>query len=170
MKKIGIFYGSSSGNTQHVAELIAEKLNVAKTEVIDVAKATADRLLNYDLLLLGSSTWGLGDLQDDWEGFIEQLKKANLSGKQVAIFGTGDSSSYPDSFCDAIGIIAEAAEKAGAAIIGKGVPSTDYSFDESMAAKNGTFCGLPIDEDNESNKTEERVTRWVQQIKTERTL
>ena len=167
MKKIGIFYGSSSGNTQSVAELIASKLNVDKSHVFDVAKASAAQLLDYDLLLFGSSTWGVGDLQDDWEGFIGQLEKANLAGKQAAVFGTGDSSSYSDSFCDAIGAIADTAEKAGATLVGKGVGVSDYSFDDSQAVKDGAFCGLPIDDDNESDKTEERVNRWLEQIKNE---
>ncbi len=165
MKKIGIFYGSSSGNTQAVAELIAGKLNVDKSHVIDVAKANAAQLSDYELLLLGSSTWGVGDLQDDWIGFVDQL--GTLSGKQVAVFGTGDSSSYADSFCDAIGLIADAAEKAGAAVVGKGVATSGYSFDDSQAVKDGAFCGLPIDADNESNLTEGRVTNWVAQIKAE---
>jgi flavodoxin I len=165
MKKTGIFYGSSSGNTQAVAELIASKLNVDKSHVFDVARAHTAQLSDYDLLLFGSSTWGIGDLQGDWEGFIGKL--GNLSGKQVAVFGTGDSSSYSDSFCDAVGLIADAAEKAGATVVGKGVATSDYSFDDSQAVKDGAFCGLPIDADNESDKTEERVTDWVAQIKAE---
>lgn len=165
MSKVGLFYGSSSGNTQTIADTIAKVMGVDKNDVIDIAKATPEMLLNYDLLILGSSTWGLGDLQDDWEGFISKLEKMNLSGKKVAVFGTGDSSSYPDTFCDAIGIIADATEKAGATIVGNGVNTTDYSFDASRAVKNGSFCGLPLDEDNESDKTDERINRWVSILK-----
>ena len=167
MSKKGLFYGSSSGNTQSAAGTIAQGLGIEKNDVFDIAKATPELMLGYDVLILGSSTWGLGDLQDDWEGFICKLEKLNLSGKKVAVFGTGDSSSYSDTFCDAVGIIAEAAEKAGATLIGKGVDISNYSFDSSRAAKDGVFCGLPLDEDNESDRTKDRIGRWIEQLNME---
>lgn len=167
MSKKGLFYGSSSGNTQSVAISIAEGLGIAKSDVFDIAGATPELLQGYEVLVLGSSTWGLGDLQDDWEDFIGKLEKMNLSDKKVAVFGTGDSSSYPDTFCDAVGIIAEAAEKSGAMLIGTGTDASDYSFDSSKAARDGVVCGLLLDEDNESSKTQERVDKWVEQLKTE---
>ncbi len=165
MSKKGLFYGSSSGNTQGAAETIAQGLGISKSDMFDVAKAKPEQLLGYDVLILGSSTWGLGDLQDDWEGF--GLEKLDLSGKKVAVFGTGDSSSYCDTFCDAVGILAEAAEKAGATLIGTGVDTSDYSFDISRADSGNGFCGLPLDEDNESDKTQERINKWVEQLKAE---
>lgn len=167
MNEKGLFYGSSSGNTQSVAGMIARGLGIEGTDVIDVSKATPEMLRKYDILILGSSTWGLGDLQDDWEDFIGALEKADLSGKKVAVFGTGDSSSYPDSFCDAIGLVAEAAEKAGATLIGTEVDASGYVFDSSKALRDDTFCGLPLDEDNEADKTGERVDRWVEKLKAE---
>lgn len=167
MSKIGLFYGSSLGNTQNVALQIAQALDVDKSNIVDIANATSEMLLAYDVLILGSSTWGTGDLQDDWEGFIDTLEKINLSDKKVAVFGTGDSSSYSDTFCDAIGTIAQAAEKAGATPIGGKVSTSDYSYDSSRAERDGAFCGLPLDEDNESDKTKERINSWVAQLKLE---
>ncbi len=167
MSKKAIFYGSSSGNTQTVAGLIAKGLGIDKNNIIDIADIKPEQLLGYDVLILGSSTWGIGDLQDDWDSFIAKLEKLDLSGKKVAVFGTGDSSSYSDTFCDAVGIIAEAAEKAGATLIGNKTDTSGYSFDDSRAVKNGFFCGLPLDEDNESGKTNERINRWIEQLKQE---
>lgn len=167
MRKIGLFYGSSSGNTQSVAGTIAQGLGIDKSDVLDISKAIPEMLMNYDVLILGSSTWGLGDLQDDWEDFIGKFEKMNLSGKKVAVFGTGDSFTYSDTFCDAIGIVAEVAEKAGAMLIGQGTDVSDYSFDSSKAIRDGAFCGLPLDEDNESDKTKERISRWLEQLKSE---
>ena len=166
MSKKGVFYGSSTGNTQSAAEAIAKGLGIDKADVIDITKASQDSILSYDALILGSSTWGVGDLQDDWEDFIGKLKKINLSDKKVAVFGTGDSSSYSDTFCDAIGIIAEVAQQAGATITGK-VETSGYTFDESKAVWDGVFCGLPLDDDNESDKTDERISNWVTQLKSE---
>ncbi len=166
MKTIGIFYGSSSGNTQSAAEEIAKKLEIGAANVFDVGKISVDQLTGYDVLILGSSTWGAGDLQDDWEGLASRMGKQNLSGKVIAIFGMGDSSSYSDTFCDAMGILAEEAEKAGATLVGR-VDTASYSYDDSGAVKNGKFCGLALDADNESDLTSGRIGKWVEQIKIE---
>ena len=88
----GIFYGSTTGTTGSLAGRIAEELGIAAADVHDVAGAAADAVQRYDCLLLGSSTWGCGELQDDWFGFLEGLKGQDLSGKSVALFGCGDSS------------------------------------------------------------------------------
>lgn len=164
MKTIGIFYGSSTGNTQDAAQLIGTKLGAK--DVIDVAKASADQLASYDVLILGSSTWGVGDLQDDWDGFVNQLKKQDLSGKTVAVFGCGDSASYSDSFCDAVGILVKTAKEAGAAVVGS-VDASDYEYDDSQAFEDGKFLGLALDFDNESDKTDERIANWTEQLKAE---
>lgn len=104
MSKIGIYYGSTTGNTQDVAEEIAKKLNIPTEDIHDVAKADTN-FSSYDIILFGSSTMGFGDLQDDWEYYIEKVGKADLEKKTVALFGCGDSSSYSDTFGDAIGKI-----------------------------------------------------------------
>ena len=111
--KIGIFYGSSTGTTQSLAEQIALKTGVSKADTHDVADAAPDTIDGYDCLLLGSSTWGDGDLQDDWYGFLDKIKTRDLSGKTVALFGCGDSESYPDTFCNALGTIYEELQLTG---------------------------------------------------------
>lgn len=165
MKKIGIFYGSNTGNTKTAADLLAKVLPADDTDLINVSSASGEQLLSYEILFLGSSTWGVGDLQDDWEDFIVKLSKQNLTGKHVAVFGTGNSSTFSDSFCDAIGTIAEAAQKSGATIIGNNVSRSGYSFDESKAFDGNTFCGLPLDMENDPDKTTERIANWISQIK-----
>ena len=105
MKKTGVFYGSTTGTTESVARTIAEKLGIPSSDVYNVSKMTADVAGSYEALILGTSTWGDGELQDDWYGFLDQLKAQDLSGKKVALFGCGDSGSYPDTCCDAVGLI-----------------------------------------------------------------
>lgn len=163
MKKIGIFYGSTTGTTESVAELIASELGIDKADVFNVDKTSADAVEPYELLILGSSTWGVGELQDDWYGFLEQLKKKNLTGKAVAIFGTGDCSSFGSSFCDAIGIIYNELQGTGCSFTGS-VPANDYSYDDSVALVDGEFVGLPLDDINESDQTESRVKAWLKKI------
>jgi len=164
MKKTGVFYGSSTGTTEDIAGRIAAKLGIGSSDIVNVADADASSLSNYEALILGSSTWGAGDLQDDWEGFISALEGADLSGKTVAIFGTGDGSSFGDTFCDAIGTIYQAAKKAGADVVGA-VSTDGYSYDDSTALVDGQFVGLPIDEVNEDDQTNSRIAAWVEQIK-----
>ena len=118
MRTKGLFYGSTTGNTQNAAQMIAKKMEIDASDVYDVSSASSETLAKYDFLLLGSSTWGYGDLQDDWDSFLALLTKSNLTGKKVAVFGTGDSQSYSDTFCDAFGLIAEAATHAVATLIG----------------------------------------------------
>ena len=160
MEKAAIYYGSSTENTKDVAELIAQKLGIRN--IFDVASAKAD-FNEYDVLIFGSSTWGIGDLQDDWEGFINKVQLADLNSKKVAIFGCGDSVSYSDSFCDAIGKTYDAIKDKGCTIVGK--TSTDgYNYDASESVIDGIFVGLPIDADNESDQTDARVDAWVEQL------
>ena len=153
-------YGSTTGTTEDIAGRIASKLNIAQGDIYEISKVTADTVAGYDTLLLGSSTWGSGDLQDDWYDGIETLKGADLAGKKIALFGCGDSSSYSDTFCSALGTIYNDLKDSGATFVGSVDPS-DYTFDGSDAVVDGQFVGLPIDEVNESDKTDERISNWV---------
>lgn len=54
----------------------------------------------------------------------------------------------------------------GANIVGA-VSTDGYTFDESEAVKDGKFVGLALDADNESDKTEERISNWVEQIRSD---
>lgn len=166
MKKIGIIYGSNSGNTENIAESIKNLLAGYDVNLINISKAKVEDFGEYNNLILGTSTWGIGDLQDDWESFLPTLGKVNFDGKVVALFGLGDSYTYSDSFVDGIGIIYDEIKDKNCKIIGS-VKLDDYSFDESKAVINNEFVGLPIDEDNEANKTNSRLEKWVNQIKSD---
>ena len=158
---IGIIFGSSMGNTEEAAGFLAEKLGL-ENELLNVANCDAAKLNGFDKLILGVSTWGTGDLQDDWDAF--DFGGLKLGGKTVAIFGTGDAEGYADSFCGAIGKLYDEVVKAGAIVVGA-VSTDGYSFEESEAVRDGKFIGLPLDADNESDKTETRILTWIEQIK-----
>ncbi|NJN25111.1 MAG: flavodoxin [Cyclobacteriaceae bacterium] len=164
MGKIGIFYGSTEGNTEEVAEKVQKALGNA--DVHNVDSASADDLAEYDTLILAASTWEIGELQEDWESFIDVLDDVDFKGKKVSYIGVGDADGYPDTFVDAIGIIHEKIADSGAEFFGAW-PTEEYTFDESKGVVNGKFLGLVIDEDNESNKTDGRIAAWVKQIKGE---
>lgn len=158
--RTGIFYGSTMGTTEALAKQIARKLNVPSADIYNVAEVSADQVMDYDLLLLGSSTWGAGDLQDDWYGFVEQLKNKNLTGKRVAFFGCGDSASYPDTFCDALSVLYDDLAGTGCVFVGAYVPD-DYAVTDSAVCRDGKFIGLAIDDVNEGDKTEDRIDAWI---------
>lgn len=167
MKKTGVFYGSTTGTTESVARMIANKLGISSGDVYDVSKLTADVAGSYEALILGTSTWGDGELQDDWYDGIKVLKGMDLSGKTVALFGCGDSASYSDTFCDGMGILFDSLKDSGCRFIGT-VPATDYTYSSSVAVTDdGCFVGLAIDDINESDKTEERITAWTETLKAE---
>lgn len=162
MKKTVIIYGSSTGTCQSIAETIATKLGVS--DILDVAKVTAAQVNVYDNLLLGTSTWGAGDMQDDWYSGIKEIKNANLAGKTVALFGCGDSQSYSDTYCDGMGEIYRELQGTGCNIIGQ-VPTDGYTYDDSTAVVDGHFVGLALDDVNEGDMTEARIDAWIDSIK-----
>ena len=166
MKKTGIFYGSTTGTTESVARLIADKLGVAPADVHEVSKVDVALVESYDALILGTSTWGDGELQDDWYDGLKVLQGAHLSGKIVALFGCGDSESYSDTFCDAMGLLYEGLKDSGCTFVGA-VDDSDYTYSASVAATDGKFVGLALDDVNESDRTDDRVSAWAAQLQTE---
>ena len=122
-----------------------------------------DDVLAADNILLGTSTWGAGELQDDWYDGLDVIKGADLSGKTVAIFGCGDSASYGDTFCGAMKELYDAAKAAGANVIGE-VSTEGYAFDDSDAVVDGQFVGLALDDMNEDDKTDGRIDAWIAQL------
>ena len=138
MKIIGIFYGSSSGNTEGVAKQIQAEFGADNAQVFDVAKATKDDLEKFDNLIFGTSTWGFGELQDDFDGFMKQIEAANLSGKTVALFGCGDQESYSDTFVDGMGLVWQSLQGKGCDIVGQ-TSTEGYSYSNSQSDVEGKF-------------------------------
>ena len=164
MKKIGLFYATSTGNTENMAEEIKANLSDLNITLHNLASTTNDAMQEYDALIMGISTWGDGDLQDDWEEFFPNLDTAGLSGKTVALFGLGDQEDYGDYFLNAVGTLYHRLVELGAKVVGEW--STDgYEFDESTAVVNGMFVGLALDENNQDDLSKERIARWVTQIR-----
>ena len=164
MKKVTIIYGSTSGNTQNVAKMIANKIQYINPKAKDVKEVTSADLQEADVLILGTSTWGYGDIQDDWENYLPELEKSNLEGKTIAIFGLGDSDSYSDTFVNGMAAIYNTIKNMKCTIVGE-VSTDDYTFDDSESVIDGNFIGLALNEDGESDKTEERITNWLETIK-----
>ena len=161
MKKTVVIYGSTTGSCEDYANRIASKLGA---DVFNVTDVDSGKVEAYDNLLLGTSTWGEGDVQDDWYDGVKVLESANLKGRTVAIFGCGDAMGYPDSFCGGMAEIYRALKDSGANILGM-VNAGDYNYGSSQAVIDGKFVGLAIDINETDSKTEERIDKWIEEIK-----
>jgi flavodoxin I len=164
-KKIGIFYGSSTGQTELVAEKLQQILGAENADLINVDTASKKDLEKYPFLILGTPTWGIGEMQDDWEDFSEIFAQIDLKGKKIALFGLGDQDTYPDSFADGVGMLYNKI-KDKATIVGKW-PKNGYIFNESEAYRDNAFVGLILDQENQPSKTNERLEKWVELLKKE---
>ncbi len=166
MAKIGIFYGGSiKGSTYKTARTISDQFGGNQANVHNVSEATKEDLEKYKYLILGTSAWGIGEMHQDWERFIDVLAEADLKDKKVALFGLGDQIEYPESFVDGMGtVFCRLPVKEN--VVGFW-PTKGYSFYYSTAEMNGQFVGLAIDEDSQPELTEERIIKWVDQLKGE---
>lgn len=171
MSKIGIFFGSSSGVTRGAAELLQEQFS--DSELIDMEEdyEGVEQFNDFDVLLLGTSTWGQGDPQRDWVDPLYELDndRPDFSEKKVAFFGAGDQKTHGEHFVSALGKMHDLFVALGAKPYG--YTSTDgFTYEYSLAERDGKFCGLAIDDVNQEALTQERVNLWANQLKSEMQL
>ncbi|HBG56523.1 flavodoxin [Proteiniphilum sp. UBA1028] len=164
MNKIVILYGSSGGNAASVARQVQDLFD-GNADIFNVMDITLEEVKDYSYYVIGTSTTGIGDLQDDWEGFLPSFARMDFSGKKVAIFALGDSASYSTSFAESMKVVYDEMHDK-VQIVGQ-VPDEGYTYDDSTAVSNGMWVGLPIDEDNEYDLTQERLAKWVEMLKKE---
>ena len=148
---------------------IYQKLGSETATLRDIADSSPKDLRSFKTLILGVPTWGIGEIQDDWQDFIFDLEKLDLSSKKVAIFGLGDQESYPDTFADALGKLYDSLKSTGCSIIGTW-STLGYEFLESAAVKEQMFVGLVLDEENQPELTDLRISDWLKEIFPEREM
>ena len=171
MATVGIFFGTDTGNTRKVAKAIAKQLGDVAGKPENIKNASVDDLLAYDVLIIGSPTYGEGELPgltagtstESWEEFMPNLSGADFSGKTIALYGLGDQAGYPGNFVDALGMLYDAFADCGATFVG--FTSTEgYEFDRSKAVLDDQFVGLELDEDNQKELSEVRLANWLEDI------
>lgn len=171
MSKIAIFFGPVGGAVNKVADKIKDAIGEDKVEMVDVKDASVADLEKFDKIIFGVSTvgkdtWDSDYSSNDWGKFLSEICKADYAAKTVAIFGLGDHVTYAHGFVDHIGLLGKELIKNGASLVGK-VSADSYEFDESEAVIDGMFMGLPVDEDFESERTDERIAGWIKLLKPE---
>lgn len=164
MGEIRLFYGSNTGNTAAVAQMIQAALGEQLVSVTDIAEACPKDFEEARALILGISTWEEGAPQMDWVNFLPKLDLIDLTGKKVALFGLGDASGFATRFVNALRILYDKVRERGADVIGYW-PTEGYDFTESNAVIDNMFVGLVIDQENASELTVERVSHWTALIK-----
>jgi flavodoxin I len=173
MAKVGIFFGTDTGNTRRVAKDISKALGAIAAKPVNVRTASADDLQAYDVLILGTPTYGegllpglsTGNATESWEEFLPKLAGQDFSGKKVAIYGLGNQKGYPKEFVDAMFYLYDQFEQCNATFIGQW--STDgYKFKASKSVIDGQFVGLVLDQENQKDLTQDRLDTWLKQLAT----
>ena len=150
MKEVALFYGTYTGVTGQVAQKIVNELGADKVDLFNISK-DGDKMSDYKKLIIGTSTWSIGELQEDWDAFMPKLQKMDFSGKTVALFG--------------MGMLYETFQYRGAEFIGFW-PTQGYDFTSPLPLlDHDHFVGLAIDEDNQPELTDERIKQWCDQIR-----
>ena len=168
MKKIGLFWGSTTGNQEEASDFLKEYMESEGFEVdsYDIKSTDPSKMLEYKHLIIGCPTWNIGELQEDWDNIFEEYKKLDFTGITAAFFGCGDQYGYADNFLDAIGFLAKPFMEKGGKLVGRW-ETEGYEFDASEALDNGQFLGLGLDNDNQEEETEERLIIWAELIRDE---
>lgn len=115
MARIVLIFASMSGNTEMMADAIADGVKEMgeKIKIIDAFEGPdASVLEQYDGILLGGYTWGDGDLPDELVDFVDAMSAIDLSGKKAAAFGSGDS--LYTHFAGAVDLLMEKLSDCGA--------------------------------------------------------
>ena len=171
--KIGIFFGTETGTTRLIAKKIHKLLGSdVADKPLNVNRIQAEDLLQYDALILGPPSYGVGDipglsagcLERNWEEFLAQFGQPDLSGKRIAFFGLGAQERYSERFASSLIALYNVFKDLGAEMIGDW--STDgYTFEHSASVVEGRFVGLVIDQRTQGMHTDERLKAWVEQVK-----
>ena len=175
MAAVGIFFGTSTGNTQDAADLIfeafgddvaAEPVDVDELEEGQLAQAFAE----HDALVVGTPTWNTGaDSERSGTGWDELYYtklpelKSQLDGKKVAVFGLGDQVSYAENYADATGELFDVFSDLGCNMLGSW-SQEGYEHEASKSIRGDKFCGLLLDMVNQEELSPGRVEQWVAQL------
>lgn len=172
---VGIYYGSTTGNTRRAAEELAALLEAAppddhawaSAELLNVADYLIEEMPDFDLVVLALPTWNIGQMQRDWEAIFDEFDSVDLSGVPVALLGLGDQVAYAASFVDAMAFLAEKVLERGATLLGAW-PADGYTFTNSWALRDdGRLVGLVLDEENQAHLNEPRLREWAKQLRQE---
>lgn len=101
MRKAALIYSSITGNTLEVVKRLETYLSRdLLLEVISIEEFKLATITNYDLIIVGTYSWGDGEIPLEMEPLYEAFENEDTKHIKTAVFGTGDSF-YPH-FCGAV--------------------------------------------------------------------
>ncbi len=172
MSKIGIFFGTDTGSTRLVAKKIYSLLGETLADKPkNINRTRIDELMQYDALILGTPSYGVGDLpglavgcqEANWAEFAPYLDDVDLSGKKVALFGLGHQERYASRFASSLIQLYRLFYGYGADMVGRW--STEgYQFEHSDSIIDNQFVGLVLDQRGQPHLTDERLQTWLAQV------
>ena len=171
MDKIGVFFGTDTGTTRLIGKKLAKKLGEVASKPINVNRIEAADFLQYESLILGTPSYGEGQLPSislgvkngSWEEFLPKLEGVDMSGKRIALYGLGNQEKYSERFADSLYCLYEFFKKLGADIVGAW-PTNGYEFEHSKSIIDDKFVGLVLDQHNQALLSEDRMDTWLAQV------
>jgi flavodoxin I len=173
MDKIGIFFGTETGTTRLIAKKIQTRLGEAiAAKPLNVNRIEPADMLQYNALILGTPSYGVGQipghsagcLESNWEEFLAKMPQADFKGKRVALFGLGAQERYSERFASSLRRLHDVLVGFGAEIVG-GWSTEGYTFEQSASVIDGRFVGLVLDQRTQGMHTEARLDEWVAQVR-----
>ena len=108
MNKVAIVFWSATGNTETMANCIAEGAGASGT-IVPCTEMTPAKLAEFDVVAFGCPAMGAEQLEEsEFEPMFAALE-GSLNGKKIALFGSygwGDGQWMRDIFADGGQIIA----------------------------------------------------------------
>lgn len=177
MKKIGMFFGTETGTTRLIAKKMHKLLgDDSADKPINVNRITPADMLRYDALILGTPSYGVGEIpgksagciESNWEEFLAQMQapsfSPDFSGKRIAMFGMGAQERYSERFASSLIALYNVFKGYGAQMIGDWSVE-GYTFEYSASIVDGRFVGLVLDHRTQGMYTDERIAKWIADIK-----
>lgn len=168
-----MFFGTETGTTRLVAKKMQKRIGDELCDKpVNVNRIAPAEMLRYDALILGTPSYGVGEIpgksagcfEPNWEEFLAQMPAdADFSGKRVAFFGLGAQERYADRFASSLFALYGKFKGWGADIVGEW-STAGYSFAQSAAVVDGRFVGLVIDQRTQGMHTDERIDAWLAQV------
>ena len=111
MSKVAIVYWSGTGNTEAMANYVAEGVKKAggEADLFTSAEFGADKAGEYDRIALGCPSMGAEQLEEsEFQPMFDEVSPV-LSGKKIALFGSygwgdGEWMRTWESDCDSAGV------------------------------------------------------------------
>jgi flavodoxin len=119
MSTVFIVYSTLGGNTELAVKRAVQELekNDFKVKIKRVDVTNPIEILDYNLTILASPTYGQGSVEQHFEPFLKSMKKLNLAHKKFAVIGLGDTKYYPEYLTESAGILEEAIIQANGELI-----------------------------------------------------